>query len=307
MAQNSPSSVVVVGSINMDMVVRAPRLPKPGETLAGQAFSIVPGGKGGNQAVAAARLGASVALIGCVGADENGVKLRSGLEAEGIDCSGVDTSVKAPSGVAMVIVDDASQNAIVIVAGSNGEVSPQSVARHEAAFAAAKIVVCQMEVPPAAVEATLFTARRLGKPLLFNPAPVTAPLPAAWLASVDYLVANEIEATTLSGIAVESIDDARRVADALHAAGVRHVIVTLGARGVLARFDDGKCEFLPARRVASVDTTAAGDTFVGAFAAAIAAGRSHTDALAFGQSAAALSVTRAGAQPSIPYLRELLV
>jgi ribokinase len=291
----------------MDLVVRAPRLPRPGETLAGHAFSTVPGGKGGNQAVAAARLGASVALIGCVGMDENGASLRAGLEAEGIDCSGVDTSTDEPSGVAMVIVDDASQNAIVIVAGSNGEVSPESVVRHEAAFAASKIVVCQMEVPAAAVEATLFTARRLGKPVLFNPAPVTGPLPAAWLASVDYLVANEIEAATLSGIAVESVDDARRAADALHDAGVRHVILTLGSRGVLARFDGGECEFLAAQRVDAVDTTAAGDTFVGAFAAAVAAGRSRADALAFGQSAAALSVTRPGAQPSIPYLRELSV
>jgi ribokinase len=207
----------------------------------------------------------------------------------------------------MIVVDDASQNAIVIVAGSNGEVTPESVAQNEALLAAAKIVVCQMEVPAAAVEATLFAARRLGKPVLLNPAPVTGPLPGAWLASIDYLVANEIEAATLAGIEVESIDDAKRAADLLHQAGVRHVIVTLGSRGVLARFaeGDGAAEFLPAQRVTAVDTTAAGDTFVGGFAAALAAGRSHSEALAFGQSAAALSVTRAGAQPSIPYLHEL--
>ncbi|MFW2274021.1 PfkB family carbohydrate kinase, partial [Burkholderia orbicola] len=140
--------VTVVGSLNMDLVVRAPRLPLPGETLAGHAFAQAAGGKGGNQAVAAARLGAQVAMIGCVGADAHGAALRAGLEAEGIDCAGLATSASASTGVALIVVDDGSQNAIVIVAGGNGEVTTDTIARHEAALAAADVLICQLETPP---------------------------------------------------------------------------------------------------------------------------------------------------------------
>ncbi len=155
MASNETRSrVTVVGSLNMDLVARAPRMPHPGETLAGHTFAQVAGGKGGNQAVAAARLGAQVAMLGCVGADGNGAQLRAGLEAEGIDCTALETGQEA-SGVALIIVDDASQNAIVIVAGSNGEVTPETVGRHEAVLASAEVVICQLETPPDTVRAAL--------------------------------------------------------------------------------------------------------------------------------------------------------
>ncbi|OUL79031.1 ribokinase [Paraburkholderia hospita] len=297
--------VTVVGSLNMDLVARAPRLPQPGETLAGHAFAQVAGGKGGNQAVAAARLGAQVSMLGCVGADANGAQLRAGLEAEGIDCTALETSATAPTGVALIIVDDGSQNAIVIIAGSNGEVTPATLARHEAALAAAQVVICQLETPPAAVHAALAAARQLGKTVILNPAPATGPLPADWLPLIDYLIPNELEAATLTGLPVTSPAEANAAADALRRAGVRNVIVTIGAQGVVAALGEAAPQHFDAPRVKAVDTTAAGDTFIGGFAAQLAHGADVADAIRFAQRAASISVTRAGAQPSIPTRAEV--
>ncbi|PXX08682.1 ribokinase [Paraburkholderia tropica] len=297
--------VAVVGSLNMDLVARAPRLPRAGETLAGSAFAQVAGGKGGNQAVAAARLGARVAMVGCVGADANGELLRAGLLAEGIDCDALDTSPDAPTGVALIVVDETSQNAIVIVAGSNGQVTPATLARHEAALAAADVVVCQLETPTDAVHAALATARHLGKLTILNPAPAIGPLPAGWLPLVDYLVPNELEASALTGLTIDTPEDAARAAQALRQAGARNVLVTLGAQGVCALLGDAAPQHWPAPRVAAVDTTAAGDTFIGALAAQLAAGVTAEPAIQFALRAASLSVTRAGAQPSIPTLAEV--
>jgi ribokinase len=283
----------------MDLVARAPRLPHPGETLAGRTFAQVAGGKGGNQAVAAARLGAQVSMLGCVGADANGAQLRAGLEAEGIDCVAVETGREA-TGVALIIVDDASQNAIVIVAGSNGEVTPDTIARHEAVLAAADVVICQLETPLDTVQAALTTARRLGKTVILNPAPATGPLPAEWLPLIDYLIPNELEAATLTGLPVGSPEEAATAAAVLRAAGARNVLVTLGPRGVQAALEGAAPALYDAPKVKAVDTTAAGDTFIGGFAAQLAQGASVDAAIRFAQRAAALSVTRAGAQPSIP-------
>jgi ribokinase len=298
------SRVTVVGSLNMDLVARASRLPQPGETLAGRTFAQVAGGKGGNQAVAAARLGAQVSMLGCVGADANGAQLRAGLEAEGIDCSALETGREA-TGVALIVVDDASQNAIVIVAGSNGEVTPATIDRHESMLASADVVICQLETPPATVHAALAAARRLGKTVILNPAPATGPLPADWLPLIDYLIPNELEAATLTGLPVDSPEDAARAAAALRAAGARNVLVTLGARGVHAALDGADARMYDAPKVKAVDTTAAGDTFIGGFAARLAQGDSVDAAIRFAQRAAALSVTRAGAQPSIPRRAEV--
>ncbi|QSN62511.1 ribokinase [Caballeronia sp. M1242] len=298
--------VVVVGSLNMDLVARAPRLPKPGETLAGSAFAQAPGGKGANQAVAAARLGAQVAMIGCVGGDANGATLRAGLEAEGIDCAALATSAHAPTGVALIIVDDASQNAIVIVAGSNAQVTPAVIDEQEALLARADVIVCQLETPPETVRAALAAGRRLGRTTILNPAPAASALPADWFALIDYLIPNELEAATLSGIAIATPDDARRAARMLKEKGARNVIITLGAQGVFALLgDDSDGQHLPSPKVEAVDTTAAGDTFIGGFAAELARGSAVADAIAFGQRAAALAVTREGAQPSIPRRSEI--
>ncbi|CAK9888579.1 MULTISPECIES: ribokinase [Pseudomonas] len=298
------ANVVVVGSLNMDLVTRAQRLPRGGETLVGETFATVPGGKGANQAVAAARLGAQVAMVGCVGDDAYGQQLRQALAAEQIDCQAVSIAAGMSSGVALIVVDAASQNAIVIIAGGNGQLLPESVQRFDALLQNAEVIICQLEVPMATVAYTLERGRALGKTVILNPAPVSGPLPAEWFANIDYLIPNESEAEALSGLPVNDLETAKAAATRLLAMGVGKVIVTLGAQGAL--FADGQAfRHFPAPLVQAVDTTAAGDTFVGGFAAALARGEEEGAAIALGQRAAALSVTRAGAQPSIPHLAEL--
>jgi ribokinase len=298
-----PAKVVVIGSLNMDLVTRAPRLPRGGETLIGESFATVSGGKGANQAVAAARVGAQVSMVGCVGSDAYGKELREALLAEQIDCQAVST-VEGSSGVALIVVDDNSQNTIVIVAGANGALTPALIGCFDAVLQAADVIICQLEVPDVTVGHALKRARELGKVVILNPAPASQPLPADWYANIDYLIPNESEASALSGLAVESRQSAEAAATRLIEMGAGKVIITLGAEGSL--FADGKsCAHFPAPAVKAIDTTAAGDTFVGGFAAALAGGQSEAEAIRFGQIAAALSVTRAGAQPSIPTLSDV--
>ncbi|ALI05404.1 MULTISPECIES: ribokinase [Pseudomonas] len=298
-----PAKVVVIGSLNMDLVTRAPRLPRGGETLIGESFATIPGGKGANQAVAAARLGAQVSMVGCVGDDAYGEQLRGALLAEGIDCQAVRVE-QGSSGVALIVVDDNSQNAIVIVAGANGALTAEVLDGVDDVLQSADVIICQLEVPDATVGHALKRGRALGKIVILNPAPASHALPADWYACIDYLIPNESEAAVLSGLAVDSLETAEAAAAHLIAAGAGKVIVTLGAQGLM--FANGASfEHFPAPRVKAVDTTAAGDTFVGGFAAALACGKSEVDAIRFGQVAAALSVTRAGAQPSIPTLLEV--
>ncbi|MGS7252472.1 ribokinase [Pseudomonas sp. LAM2023] len=298
------AKVVVVGSLNMDLVARAQRLPRAGETLPGDSFFTVPGGKGANQAVAVARLGGSVAMIGNVGDDAYGQQLRQALYVEGVDCRAIDTCPGVSSGVALITVDAASQNCIVIIPGGNGLLTPQSVQRFDALLQAAEIIICQLEVPAETVAWTLARGHELGKQVILNPAPATGPLPAAWFAHIDYLTPNESEAEALSGVAVTDLDSARRAGERLLQLGAGKVIITLGAQGALLVTAQGHRHF-PAPVVQPLDTTAAGDTFIGGFAAGLVRGLEEGEAIAFGQRAAALSVTRAGAQPSIPYLAEL--
>ncbi|MCP1446742.1 ribokinase [Pseudomonas sp. GGS8] len=298
-----PAKVVVIGSLNMDLVTRAPRLPRGGETLIGQSFATVSGGKGANQAVAAARLGAQVSMVGCVGSDAYGEALRGALLAERIDCQAV-SMVEDSSGVALIVVDDNSQNAIVIVAGANGALTPEVIDRFDSVLQTADVIICQLEVPDATVGHALKRGRELGKTVILNPAPASRPLPADWYAAIDYLIPNESEASALSGLPVDSLSTAEAAANRLIAMGAGKMIITLGAQGSL--FANGiTFEHFTAPKVKAVDTTAAGDTFVGGFAAALAAGKSEAEAIRFGQVAAALSVTRAGAQPSIPTLSDV--
>lgn len=288
----------------MDLVAQAERLPRAGETLLGQSFATVPGGKGANQAVAAARLGGQVAMIGCVGADAYGQALRQALVDEGIDCQGVREAEDVATGIAMIVVDASSQNAIVIVAGGNGQLESTDIERFDSLLQAADVVVCQLEIPYPVVAFALQRAHEAGKTVILNPAPVTGPLPSQWLGWIDYLIPNETEAQALTGLAVNSVAEAEQAASLLREAGAGKIIVTLGERGVL--FADGvQSRHSPGRKVQAVDTTAAGDTFVGGFAAALARGLDESQAIAFGQAAAALSVTRAGAQPSIPTLAQV--
>ena len=261
-------------------------------------FDVVVVGSGYGGAVAAARLGAATAMIGCVGDDAFGAELRRVLAADGIDCRGVRAVAGVPTGVALIEVDDGGRNHIVVVPGGNGHLSPSDVRAHEALLASARVVVLQLEVPLETVIFAAARARALGKLVVLNPAPAQ-PLPAELLASADYLVPNELEASGLTGVRVDSPATAAEAAQRLLAQGPRNVIVTLGAAGVLSA-GEGGTRHHPARPVKAVDSTAAGDTFIGGLCAALVQGRPLDQAIAFAQAAAAISVTRPGAQTSIP-------
>ncbi|MFF7709349.1 ribokinase [Pseudomonas sp. NPDC007930] len=295
--------ILVIGSLNMDLVVRTARLPGPGETVHGEGFATLPGGKGANQAVAAARAGAEVAMVGRVGSDGYGEQLRQGLQADGIDCQAVGVAEGLPSGLAMIQVDHASQNSIVIVAGGNGALTPAHIDAAEGLLARCTVLVCQLEVPQAVVGHALQRAHALGKTVILNPAPASA-LPAAWYAWVDYLIPNETEAALLAGVPVSDRASAEAAASALLARGPRQVLVTLGAQGVL-QVNAAGARHYPAQAVQARDTTAAGDAFIGAFAAELERGGDVPAAIAYGQKAAALAITRDGAQPSLPYRAEM--
>ncbi len=300
------AQVVVVGSLGMDYHFRAKRLPRLAETLAGSGFTITPGSKGGNQAVALARLGARVAMIACVGDDPNGAALVAGLTRDGVDCAAVRTIAGTTTGAAMVAVDDEGRNAIIVVPGANGLLTPQVAGSEAAVIGGARYVVCQMEIPAETVGWTIAHARRSGATVILNPAPIAGPLPTAWLPSIDFLIPNEIEAEMLTGIPVTGRDAAIAAARRLRDAGAANVLVTLGAQGVLAATAEGERHY-PAVPAAAVDTTGAGDVFVGGFVAALASGSAVGDAIRFGQAAASVSVTRYGAQSAIPHRREVAV
>ncbi len=275
----------------------------PGETLLGTTFQTVHGGKGANQAVAAARLGASVAMIGCVGDDAFGTRLHGALAAERIDVTHLHRIEGEATGVATITVDVHGANSIVVVPGANDRLDIARIDAARDAIAAAALMVCQLEVPIATVAHAIARAIAYRTPVLLNPAPAQ-PLLDTLLARIDYLVVNETEAESLTGIAVGDDASAVRAADALCAKGVGNVLVTLGARGVCWRGSAGSGRH-DALAVVAVDTTAAGDTFVGGFATARAGGASMDDAIGFGQRAAAISVTRCGAQTSIPTREEV--
>ena len=296
--------VVVVGSLNMDLVMRTPRVPVGGETLHGHEFSTLPGGKGANQAVACARLGAKVAMIGQVGNDGFGTTLRDGLAADGIDVNGVLQTSAVGTGVAMILVEDIGQNRIVLAAGANGALTPDDIDAQTALIGGAAMVVLQLEVPMPVVERAIAIAHSAGVPVLLNPGPAK-PLAEPLWSQIDLLIPNESEAELLSGIAVTDAASAYTAARVFRQRGVKCVLITLGANGV-AVIDDAGERHLPAHVVKAVDTTAAGDTFIGGLTAGLVEGMAMDEAVALGQRASALCVTRHGAQPSIPYRREIV-
>ena len=297
-------AIVVVGSLNVDLVVHAPRLPRPGETLIGSHFATDLGGKGANQAVAAARMGARVAMVGRLGRDAHGERLRAALLCEGIACEAVSDDATQPTGVASILVAPDGENCIVVVPGANHTLAPAHVAACAALFASARVVVLQLEVPMAAVTQALRQARDAGVTTVLNAAPA-AELSAQQLSMVDWLVVNEGEAGSLLARPVADLAQARAAAEGLRARGPKHVVVTLGAGGLLHASEAGTVH-LAACEVRALDSTGAGDTFVGVLAAGLAQGMQLPAALRWGQAAAALAVTRHGTQSAMPTRAQVL-
>ncbi len=292
-----PPHIVVFGSLNMDLVIQAPRHPRPGETLTGGPFRTIPGGKGANQAVAAARMGGQVTMIGAVGVDGFGDELIANLAAAGVDTSRIDRSPEA-TGLALITVSESGENTIVLAPGANGTVSVKTAWENEDVIAAADALLLQLEVPLSAVLAAAQIAGRHRVPVILNPAP-TRPLPAELLRHVSYLIPNEHEAALLAGLPTGAVEEAARAATALRKMGVGQVIVTLGERGALL-CGDNVPTVMSSFPVQAVDTTAAGDAFLAAFAVALTEGKSAVEAVRWGCAAGALACTVLGAQPSLP-------
>ncbi|MFK0155545.1 ribokinase [Streptomyces sp. NPDC090499] len=288
--------IAVLGSMNMDLVAYAEKAPQLGETVTGRAFRTIPGGKGANQAIAAARAGATVSMIGAVGHDVYGVRLRETLEHSGVDTDSLRT-IEGPSGTAHIVVDDEGGNAIVVIPGANGTVDHLAPG-DEGVIASADTLLLQLEIPLAAVVAGAQAARRHGVRTILTPSPAR-PLPYELLHSIDLLVPNEREAATLT-----DRGDPRDAAAAL-LDRVPQVVVTLGAAGSLYLTRDAAPLVVPAPRVTAVDSTGAGDTFVGALAVALAEEKPIREALSWAAAAAAISVQREGATESMPYRPEI--
>lgn len=297
-------SILIIGSLNMDLIVRTPRIPIPGETILGNTFLTAPGGKGGNQAVAAAKLGASVKMIGRVGADDFGKQLRSHLNAVGVDTQFLQEDAATATGVALISVDDAGQNSIIVVPGANGRVTRQDVDAARDAIRQARVVVAQLEIPLDTVAYGLRAAHDAGALTMLNPAPAQA-LPRELLHDVDVLLPNETEASQMTNLAVTDYDSASAAAKVLQEMGARRVIITLGSKGALWLDENGGERQVLPFEVRAVDTTAAGDAFVGALAAALAHEQDWETSVQMASAAGALAATKLGAQPSLPTRAEL--
>jgi ribokinase len=290
--------ILVVGSINVDIVALVEHLPTPGETVTGGTLLINHGGKGANQAVAARRLGAEVRFIGCVGDDRFGTELRQSMAAEGIAVDGLATISGINSGTALLVVDAAGRNQIAVASGANMRLTVDWIGRFAEAIAWAQIVICQLEVPLDTVLWTLHAAHQQGAITILNPAPAQPLLPEIW-PLVDYLTPNEIEAAHVSGLALSGLREAGQVTQALLARGPRVVILTLGEHGALLDTSD-RMVHVPAFPVTAVDTTAAGDAFNGALAVALSEGSPLDLAVRFANAAAGLACTQRGAQNALP-------
>jgi ribokinase len=295
--------IFVVGSINRDLVVYVDRLPRPGETIFGDRFQQFPGGKGANQAVAAGRLGGDVHLIGNVGADAFGKEMRDFLAAENIDISDIAILDTEPTGIALITVDSASENSIVVVSGANMVWHTRDLTRLK--IERTDVVVCQFEIPLEIIDSVFARAKQIGAITILNPAPAKA-APESILRNTDYLVVNEMELAALSGENADP-DDPNSMDAAmskLHERGSHAIVATLGHRGALFSGATGRYEAM-GHKIDAVDTTGAGDCFIGGFAASLARSDSVPDAIDFANKVAAISVTRRGAAASFPTLAEV--
>ncbi|MEI8246150.1 MAG: ribokinase [Lentisphaerota bacterium] len=297
------SKIIVIGSSNTDMVIKSRSLPAPGETVLGGEFFMNPGGKGANQAVAAARLGGDVVLVARVGNDIFGQKAIQGFKDEGINTDFIAVDPEQPSGAAAIMVDENGENCIAVAPGANNALSPADVDSAMEQIAAADILLMQLETPMATIEYAAMLGRGKGKTVILNPAPAQR-LSGKLLAKLDIITPNETEAELLTGIKVENVDDAEKAARELRKMGAGAVIVTLGSQGAYVH-SESFSGLVPAFKVKAVDTTAAGDTFNGALAVGLGSGLELEAAAVFASKAAGISVTRLGAQTSAPRLKEI--
>lgn len=299
------SKIVVIGSTNTDMVIKADHLPKPGETILGGRFFMNPGGKGANQAVAAARLGSSVTFISKIGNDIFGRQAIQLFEEEGIDTSHIFSDPNNPSGVALITIDNHAENCIVVASGANASLHPKDIMKAKQAIEDAGFVLMQLEIPIDTVEFVTDMAN-LGKMrIILNPAPAPAKALSDNLMKNLYIITpNRVEAEMLTGIKVDDIDSAKLAAKAIQDKGVEIVIITLGEQGALV-LDKNVFIEIPAEKVTPVDTTAAGDVFNAALTVALSEGRYIVDAVKYANKAASIAVTRLGAQSSAPYKSEV--
>lgn len=296
--------LTVLGSINADHVIQVPHFPQPGETLSGQNYHIVYGGKGANQAVAAARLGAKVDFIACIGEDKIGLEMKQAFQKDGINTDSIATIQGETTGIAMIQVADSGENSIVISAGANAHLTTDIVDKFKQKILDADALLMQLETPLDAIIYATKIAKQAGKHTVLNPAPAKA-LPDELLAQLTMITPNETEAEVLTGIKVVDEQSAAQAAAVFHQKGVAIVLITLGAKGVFISHNALQ-KIIPGFRVQAKDTTAAGDTFNGALVTALLEQKSLEEAIQFAHAAAAISVTRFGAQTSIPSRQETL-
>ncbi|HHQ4313307.1 TPA: ribokinase [Serratia fonticola] len=297
------AKLVVLGSINADHILNINQFPQPGETVIGQQYKVAFGGKGANQAVAAGRSGADIAFIACVGADDIGERIRQQLATDRIDTQPIEAIADRTTGVALIFVNAEGENVIGIDAGANAAVTPDYLNRYRQRVIDADALLMQLESPLETVIAAAKLAKQHQTQVILNPAPACE-LPDELLAMIDMITPNETEAQRLTGIAVNNDADAERAANILHDKGIGCVIITLGSRGVWLS-ENGKGKLVPGFKVKAVDTIAAGDTFNGALVTALLEGKVMSDAVRFAHAAAAIAVTRPGAQPSVPWREEI--
>ncbi|MBC3619326.1 ribokinase [Vibrio metschnikovii] len=297
------NQLVVLGSVNADHVLQVPTFPRPGETLHGRNYQVIPGGKGANQAVAAARLKADIGFIACVGDDAFGIESCERFKLDGMDIRGVKVQADCPTGIAMIQVSDHGENSICLSAEANDRLTAEAIEDDLPSIRAASYLLMQLETPIDGIIKAAQVAKQAKTNVVLNPAPARE-LPLSLLSCVDVITPNETEAQVLTGITVTDDASAQQAATVLHQQGIEIVIITLGAKGVWLS-ENGRGQLIPGFRVSATDTTAAGDTFNGAFVTGLLENMPLESAIKFAHAAAAISVTRFGAQTSIPTRQEV--
>lgn len=296
--------ITVVGSLNMDIVIETPHMPTGGETVSGRTVTLVPGGKGANQAYAVGKLGGNVTMIGAVGQDAAGDALLENLKKVNVNVSGIRRMEQGVTGQAYITVDDQGENSIILIAGTNGLVTKELIDDNIDILRESDIVIMQLEIPLDVVEYTKELAIKEGKTIIVDPAPAVTDIPNHFWKGIDYIKPNETELAILTGLKMETRDEIVQGARMMIEKGVKNVIVTLGGDGCLFVTKETE-EFFPSHKVKAIDTTAAGDSFTAAFALALSQGKEYKEAIELGQKVSSIVVTKKGAQTSIPTMEEV--